>query len=389
MQTTAKRWLALTGFVASSLLIIVLSSGAFAADKGVVKADPNGLADLEERIAELEATVAKKGNRKVSLRIYGQVNKAILWASDGDDHDTLVTENSASESFVGFTGEARINSDLKAGFVLEMGVGGYADGTAFGDTNDIYTRRSFVYLESATVGKLSVGHLSMASDEITEITTANTAVASRPLSVRPLVGPQAGEALDIFDGARADGVRYDSPTLQGFKVSASWTNADLVENSDAYDIALRYADDWGQFKVGAGVAMRKGFTVPTMGSLQDLTTYAGSASVMHMPTGVFLTGIAGHIEGDGVLSGLPNIKGWQVQGGLEERWNALGKTTVFAEYGELKVDDADSTPNLIGLGFVQAVDAAALDLYVTGRQYSLDMGDDDFTVVMGGARIKF
>ncbi len=32
--------------------------------------------DLEERVAELEATTARKGNRVVSVQIYGQINKA-------------------------------------------------------------------------------------------------------------------------------------------------------------------------------------------------------------------------------------------------------------------------------------------------------------------------
>ena len=35
----------------------------------------NCCADLEERIAELEATTARKGNRKMSLTITGQVNR--------------------------------------------------------------------------------------------------------------------------------------------------------------------------------------------------------------------------------------------------------------------------------------------------------------------------
>ena len=33
-------------------------------------------ADLEERIAELEATTARKGNRKVKLEVSGLVNEA-------------------------------------------------------------------------------------------------------------------------------------------------------------------------------------------------------------------------------------------------------------------------------------------------------------------------
>ena len=45
-----------------------------------VAADLGGdcCADLEERVAELEATTARKGNRKVSLTISGWVNQALL-----------------------------------------------------------------------------------------------------------------------------------------------------------------------------------------------------------------------------------------------------------------------------------------------------------------------
>lgn len=393
MLTFTQRLLAFTGMVAACIMVMAITlaaTPAFSADKADVGG--NCCSDLEERIAELEAVAAKKGNRKVTLKIYGQVNKAITHISVDDESDTWVQENSAAESFVGFTGEARINKDLKAGFVIEMGVGGYDEVLALGqDTNGLYTRRSFVYVESATVGTLSLGHLSTATDDITSLTTANTNVAVRALSLRPLVGPQFGEALDIFDGARADGVRWDSPTLKGFVVSASWTNADIIDNADSYEVAVRYAEDWGQLRVVAGVGYKVGFVVPTLGAIEDLKTISGSASIMHMPTGVFLTGAAGHIEGDGALSGLPNIRGWQLQGGLEEKWfSTLGKTTIFGEFGELRIDGFGSEPTLMGLGVVQAIDSAALDLYLNARRYDLDMGGDaEIDVITAGARVRF
>ena len=46
---------------------------ALAADLG-----GNCCADLEERVAELEATAARKGNRRVSLTISGQVSTAVM-----------------------------------------------------------------------------------------------------------------------------------------------------------------------------------------------------------------------------------------------------------------------------------------------------------------------
>ncbi|HRY07757.1 MAG TPA: porin, partial [Hyphomicrobiaceae bacterium] len=47
-------------------------------------------ADLEERIADLEATTARKGNRKVSLTVSGQVNHAVVFWDDGRENNVYV-----------------------------------------------------------------------------------------------------------------------------------------------------------------------------------------------------------------------------------------------------------------------------------------------------------
>ena len=81
-------------------------------------------ADLEERIAELEATTARKGNRKVSLTISGWVNEAVFGWDDGTAHGVYQGTNSLEQSRFRFTGEAKIDKDWSAGFVLEVGVQG-------------------------------------------------------------------------------------------------------------------------------------------------------------------------------------------------------------------------------------------------------------------------
>ena len=71
--------LSLGALVAAGLLLGGLTAGsASAADLG-----GNCCADLEERIAELEATTARKGNRKVSLTISGWVGEQVMWWDDG------------------------------------------------------------------------------------------------------------------------------------------------------------------------------------------------------------------------------------------------------------------------------------------------------------------
>jgi len=53
--------------------------GAYAADLG-----GNCCADFEERVAELEATTARKGKRRVSVEVSGQINVAFIRPSGFD-----------------------------------------------------------------------------------------------------------------------------------------------------------------------------------------------------------------------------------------------------------------------------------------------------------------
>ena len=76
-------------------------------------------ADLEERVAELEATTVRKGNRRVSLTISGQVSTMVQYWRDGnnvDSSDFYVVDNVMSGgTFFQFAGSARINPQLVGG----------------------------------------------------------------------------------------------------------------------------------------------------------------------------------------------------------------------------------------------------------------------------------
>lgn len=145
-----------------SLAAVVGSFGGFgsasAADLG-----GNCCADLEERIAELEATSARKGNRKVSLTVSGWVNEAIYFWDDGIESNVYVGTNSLEQSRVKFSGKAKINGDWSAGYTLELGVVG-ANSGQFSQDNDngttvnaVSVRKSVWFVENKSFGKVSVG----------------------------------------------------------------------------------------------------------------------------------------------------------------------------------------------------------------------------------------
>src|SRR5258705_11676465 len=76
-------------------------------------------ADLEERVAELEATTARKGNRKMSLTITGQVNRMIMFWDDGHSRGIYYgIDNRNSSSRFAFLGEASATPWLKFGFEI-------------------------------------------------------------------------------------------------------------------------------------------------------------------------------------------------------------------------------------------------------------------------------
>jgi hypothetical protein len=356
------------------------------------------LPDLEERIAELEATVVRKGNKKVSVSLYGQISKSLLYIEADDEEDIWVSENSAAESFLGVSGIAVITPGLRAGFVVELGVGGYEYGVSLPDaeTNELYLRQANIYLErewgQGVSSRVVIGHLSQATDSIAEITTVNTAVVARMGSLRPLNGPELGEVLDLYDGTRVDGIRGDMAFSNGstsvFTVSASWSSGGYVptgDDSDIWDVALRYRGEAAGFAFAAGVGYRNGTAIPTIGDVPQLDVYSGSASVKHLATGLFVNAMYGVAELDGASD---DVKTWHAQAGLERKFlTSLGATTLFAEYAEV---DEDKIITITGVGIVQAFDPAALDLFFNVRHLEFDLGgDEDAYVAQGGARIKF
>lgn len=346
--------------------LIITTASANAADLG-----GNCCADLEDRIAELEATTARKGNRKMSLTVYGSVNQALLWADIDGESDSAIGNNANFSSRFGFKGETKVREGFKAGFVIEVGVGGFdADAGSFDDylSNDIGLRHAFVYVDTG-VGKFAIGQASSATDGIAEITIANTVAASKLLSFEHLGIPA------VFDGGRGHAVRYDTPSLAGFVGSAS------ITSDESTQFAVRWSGEGAGFKMAAGVGYEESATiaVDAIGltlALPGVERLSGSASVMHVTTGLFVNAAYGQLGDDA-------LRGYHVQGGIEHKFNPIGATTLFGE--GLRLDIDGETVDFIGAGMVQRIDGAAMDLYASIRHSR----DADISIGLVGAKIDF
>ncbi len=152
----------LSALVAAGLLVGGLSAGsASAADLG-----GNCCADLEERIAELEATTARKGNRKVSLTISGWVGEQVMYWDDGAEQNVYVGGiGTTLSSHFKFTGQATISPGWYAGYVLHVEATRQRASLACAELHDtdLTQRRfgglnllqSFWFIKSDHLGKLS------------------------------------------------------------------------------------------------------------------------------------------------------------------------------------------------------------------------------------------
>jgi len=115
------------GFGGRTNLALVLGVVGLFAATPAVSADLGGdcCADLEERVAELEATTARKGNRKVNLTISGWINEALFGWNDGTQQDVYLGTNLVEQSRVKSTGDVKIDKEWSAGYVLEIAIQGH------------------------------------------------------------------------------------------------------------------------------------------------------------------------------------------------------------------------------------------------------------------------
>ncbi len=393
-------------FKSSSRVAALAAAGFLSGGVAAQAADLGGncCADLEERVAELEATTARKGNRKVSLTVSGHVNEGVLFWDDGYNSDAYIVTNVQSRTRFRFKGSATINADWSAGFLLEMGMTNPGsslnvdqdDDTAkLGDGIDV--RHQVLFVKSKTYGTVHLGHTSDATDGITQIClgckSGNYAgVAGGDLydafTLRTAAGgpnsgtTTAGQYLESAEGTRQAIVKYTSPTVAGFSLSANW--ADQAVGPDGVGVALRYAGEFGAFRVAAGIGYE---------DQNNLNTLGGSISVAHVPTGLYIAGGAGEeggLDGDGVTG---DDTMWHVMAGINTKLNSLGKTHFGGYYGnfELRADGREA--DAWGLDITQKIDAAAMDIYIQYHNLSASNdteGDlEDLQIIFAGAKISF
>ncbi|MGQ0672376.1 MAG: porin [Hyphomicrobium sp.] len=401
----------------------------------------NCCADLEERIADLEATTARKGNRKVSLTLSGQVSQALLAWDDGDESDAYVVTNSNSGNRIRLDGLAKISNELSAGYYIELGVNlgssGGVDQLDDESGSGPNLRQSLWYLRSKSLGSFTMGLASPATDGIIGFNMGGTSIAGdsdtgafgtglftrdssrsgstdlNSLSSGNTISLRWRRFVEQLDTNRGSIIRYDTPVFMGLTASAAWGEDDF------WDVAVRFAKKTDHFRFAMGAGFYKQtdededtFGWPRGGDREPdsgntiVREWKGSASILHEHTGLFLTGAYVHREFDGSDLGVvtfacftsadaaairaagvecgnrPDFDYYYLQAGIKRRFNSLGYTSIFGEYA--RSEDAVTGLNVsvrsaVG-GDLDYVTSSTMDIWGAGIVQHISQAEMDVFV---------
>lgn len=346
-------------------------------------------------------TMTQKG---MEVRIGGHVNKAVLWASDGDTSRTMIVDNSTESTRFNLTAEGHVTKDLGFGATLEVEMtSNAASGMTLqgnGDFNQPSTtfveRKAEVFIEHHHYGTLFLGQGSSATDEIVESDLSGTQVSGNNAKASEIGGavlffnksarttdgsPTPADTIVSLNGLDLqDRIRYNTPTIAGFQAAASFVSG------GAADVALRYGDKLGPFEVAAAIGYFNQSSTST--TIED--GVAGSASVLH-ESGLNLTVAGGRRSLKDRSRSDPDYLYGKV-GYVAKIFN-LGTTNVGIDYGVY--DDFARNRDeakLYSIGVVQHFKDIGSAVYFLAKSYTLDRSGtnfDDIWVVMTGAKVSF
>lgn len=411
---------------------------------------------LEGRILE------NNGPTPIPFTIYGEINRMGLYWNDGVQKATRIVDNTTAPSIFGVKAAAELTRGWTSGVNVEAGmfqarsvaVSQFLPG---GETNFTPELRYLDWwIRSNRYGKLTIGHTSTATDGVilTDLSETNGAVSANIALIGGDLMLRAADDLDLGSGSlitrtsigdfvggatldtlRRDVARYETPLIKGFELS-------VAARDKFWDTALRYRADFAHWRFRAAIGYMRDTdpgTRESVGGQRDRREWKGGASLLHNPTGFFLTTafvdrkFRGNDPSDqavfgenmvdpfgNVIAGThrPDLRFGYLKAGLRKQFTSLGDTKFYGEAAIAKngitglqeagpKDVTSSQLNMVGAGAMQDIDAYNMQIYLGYRHYAFDVQGirdsnsqpggiiaspapiKDIDLVYTGVRIKF
>jgi len=209
--------------------------------------------------APAQAGSVSNGNDAMSVTLSGQFNKGMWYYNNGEDAGVYQGDNGGASSRARIVAKGKVNEAVSVGGVYEWsmqssdagtldpadGVGATGLNGTEGGTDAWFTvRHGYVSFDHKQMGTLKLGHTSPAGDGASEnggsgnlqYGTSNLFAGSVSLnnsvtnatvtgsSSSNVTGSDVGAYRVSVDGSRSSLIRYDTPSIAGFKVGVSHTN---------------------------------------------------------------------------------------------------------------------------------------------------------------------
>ncbi len=366
--------------------------------------------------AGAQALDIKTGKDKVGLKLYGHINRAVMFADDGDDSKIFHVDNTNSESRIGLKAKVEAIENLTVGGNFEVQWQANPSDKVSMDEESISgefkERIMEVYFDVMNAGTFSIGRGDMVSDDTSEVDLSGTDLAGNvgvadvggglkfynaaatmmpaaPTAEEDTVEEHSMTVSDVFDQmdglSRKNRVRYDTPTFAGFGLGVSVGEKEMADAALSYSgklvgettlkAALAYSDPGD----GKGYTQLNGSASVLFGFGLNLTVASGTRDLDEMPAGgddpMFMYGKIGYI--------------------CKELF-PVGSTAVSVDYGlyeNIEHQDTEEEGTSYGVQFVQKISDYSTELYAAYRNFELEdnTGADyePISVMMGGVRFKF
>jgi hypothetical protein len=325
----------------------------------------------------------------VDFAISGQINRAALYADDGNTAKWFFVDVDNSSTRFRFTGSNEFDHGWKVGILWEVQFESNSsadvnmeDSNTEVSPNNFTERKLEWWVEKW--GRLWMGQGDMASNGTSEVDLSGTTVAAYA-SVADIgasfefqdngteIGVSVGGSRSDFDGlSRRDRVRYDTPKWAGFYGSGS------VGQGNIWDVAGRYAGDLGWGKLAAAAAYSDGGTRFSFHHI-----FSSSASLLLNFGLNFTVSYAKQNQN--------NKDPWNLMGKIGYKF--LEKHAASIQYSRTEnLSAKDDKGDTFGLGYVFSP-WKSVEFYGTYYLHMLDRDQgsdpDDINIFMAGGRVKF
>ncbi len=325
----------------------------------------------------------------VDFKISGQINRAVLYADDGDTANWFFVDNDNSSTRFRFTGSNEFDGGWDVGIVWEVQMESNSSALVNMDDSNTevgpisFTERKMEFWVEKW-GRLWVGQGDTASNGTSEVDLSGTTVAAYSGVVDigssfefkdngTGIGVTVGGSRSNFDGlSRRDRVRYDTPKWAGFYASGSTGQGSI------WDVAGRYSGDLGWGKLAAAAAWADGGTRESWDG-----QFSSSASVL-FNFGLNLTASYATRDQD-------NKDPWNIFGKIGYQF--LEKHAASVQWSRTEnLSAEDDEGDTFGIGYVFSP-WKSVEFYGTYYIHMLDRDQgsdpDDINILMAGGRVKF